>query len=180
MILVVYAHPYPGRSRACAALLAALAGVPGLERRSLYELYPDFDVDIDAEQAALLRADAIVWLHPMYWYSAPALMHHWLEKVMVQGFAYGGGGSRIAGKPVLWATTTGGDASAFSPEGRHHHEFAEFVPAIEQTARYCGLEWREPFMLHGAHLVADAALAQAGEALRARIAALVPAAAPAA
>lgn len=175
MILLVYAHPYPNRSRACAALLSALEDVANLEVRSLYELYPDFDVDVEAEQAALERADAIVWLHPLYWYSAPALMHHWLEKVMVHDFAYGSAGSRLAGKPLLWATTTGGDEEAFSAQGRHHHDFAAFIPAMEQTARYCALDWQEPFMLHGAHLVADDALRAAAEALRARIEALAPA-----
>ena len=74
MILLLYAHPYPSRSRAGAALLSALEGLQGLEVRTLYELYPDFDVDADAEQAVLLRADAIVWMHPLYWYSTPALM----------------------------------------------------------------------------------------------------------
>ena len=176
MILLLYAHPYPNRSRACAALLSALEDLPGLETRSLYELYPDFDIDLEAEQDALLRAQAVVWLHPFYWYSAPALMHHWLEKVMVHDFAYGSKGSRLAGKPLLWATTTGGDENAFSAEGRHHHEFAAFIPAMEQTARYCGFAWQEPFMLHGAHLVPDAALVAAGAALRARIAALAGAA----
>ena len=173
MILLVYAHPYPSRSRACAALLSALEGLEGLETRTLYELYPDFDVDAAAEQSAVSRADALVWMHPMYWYSAPALLQQWFEKVMVRGFAYGDQGSRVAGKPVLWVTTTGGDEAAFSAEGRHHHDFAAFVPAMEQTARYCGLDWREPFMLHGAHLVPDERLLEAGAALRTRIAALV-------
>ena len=172
MILLVYAHPYPSRSRACAALLSALEDVPGIEMRTLYQLYPDFDVDADAEQAALLRADAVVWMHPMYWYSAPALMQQWFEKVMVHGFAYGEGGSRVKDKPVLWVTTTGGDEGAFSPQGRHHHDFAAFIPAMEQTARYCGLAWQEPFMLHGAHEVSDGRLVEAGAALRARIEAL--------
>lgn len=172
MILLLYAHPYPSRSRACAALLSALEGLPGLETRTLYALYPDFDIDAEAEQAALLRADAVVWMHPMYWYSAPALLQQWFEKVLVRGIAYGEGGSRVAGKPVLWVTTTGGDESAFSSEGRHHHDFSAFVPAMEQTARYCGFDWREPFMLNGAHLVPDERLLEAGAALRARIAAL--------
>jgi glutathione-regulated potassium-efflux system ancillary protein KefF len=169
VILLLYAHPYPSRSRACAALLSALEGMPGLEVRTLYDLYPDFDIDVDAEQAAISRADAVIWMHPMYWYSAPALLQHWFEKVMVHGFAYGAEGSRVAGKPVLWVTTTGGDEGAFSTEGRHHHDFSAFVPAMEQTARYCGLDWREPFMLHGAHLVPDGKLLEAGAVLRRRI-----------
>ena len=175
MILVLYAHPYPHRSRACAALLSALEGLPGLQVRSLYDLYPDFDIDAEGEQAALVASRAVVWMHPLYWYTAPALMKHWFEKVLVRGFAYGEAGSRVAGKPVLWVATTGGDEAAFSAEGRHHRAFAEFVPVVEGTARYCGLDWQAPFIVHGAHQVPDAALVQAGEALRRRVEALLPA-----
>src|SRR6185295_5505982 len=64
MILVVHAHPYPKRSRAIAALLAAVRDLPGLEVRSLYELYPDFDIDHAAERAALEKAKLVIWLHP--------------------------------------------------------------------------------------------------------------------
>ena len=174
MILLLYAHPYPERSRACAALLSALEGLPGLEQRSLYDLYPDFDVDVEAEQGILARAEALVWMHPLYWYSTPALLQHWFEKVLLNGFAYGPTGSRLAGKPVLWVTTTGGDEHAFSAEGRHRHAFATFVAPVEQTARYCGLDWQPPFVVHGAHQAADEKLVQAGADLRERIAQLAP------
>src|SRR5688572_21413856 len=53
MILVIYAHPYPGHSRACAALLEAIAPIEDLEVRSLYSLYPDFDVDPAQERSSL-------------------------------------------------------------------------------------------------------------------------------
>ncbi len=169
MILVVFAHPYPRRSRACAALLEALRDLPGIEVRSLYDLYPDFDIDRGAEQAALARAGLVVWLHPFFWYSVPALMKHWLDEVLVRGFAYGSDAGLLAGKDVLWATTTGGDESAFSAEGRHRLAFEAFAPAIEQTARYCGMNWLAPFVVHGAHEVPAESLRESGRELRARI-----------
>ena len=169
MILVVYAHPYPARSRACAALLAAIEGRQGLEVRSLYELYPDFDIDGDAERAALERAKLVVWVHPMYWYSAPALMKHWLDHVLIKGWAHGDGGRALAGKDCLWVTTTGGDEKAFSPEGRHAHAFEAFEPAMKQTARYCGMNWLPPIAVRGSHGVPQEALREAGTALRATL-----------
>jgi glutathione-regulated potassium-efflux system ancillary protein KefF len=134
-ILVVLAHPYPRRSRACSALLASLEGLAATDVRSLYDLYPDFDVDAAAEQAALERAGLVVWLHPMHWYGVPSLLKHWLDTVLVKGWAFGEGGRALAGKDCLWAVTTGGDAAAFSPQGRHGHAFGDFVAPIEQTAR---------------------------------------------
>ena len=45
MLLLVFAHPYPDRSRANQALLEAVRGLAGVEVRSLYDLYPGFDID---------------------------------------------------------------------------------------------------------------------------------------
>ncbi len=175
MIVVVYAHPYPRHSRACAALLSALGDLPGVEVRSLYERYPDFDIDAVAERAALGNAALAVWMHPLYWYTAPALLELWFEQVLVKGWAYGEGGGALAGKDCLWVTTTGGDPGAYTAEGRHGHRFEAFVPPLEQTARFCGMNWLAPFVVHGAHEISDAALRERGEALRARLEAWVQA-----
>lgn len=169
MISVIYAHPYPRYSRACAALLAAIADLPQVEVRSLYDRYPDFDIDPAAEHAALEKARLVVWMHPLYWYTAPALLKHWFDQVLVRGWAYGDGGTALAGKDCLWVTTTGGDETAFSAEGRHGHPIETFSPVIERTARYCGMNWLAPFVVHGAHLVDAEVLRAAGTALRARI-----------
>jgi len=77
MILVIYAHPYPAHSRACAALVAAIRDAEDVQVRSLYDLYPDFDIDGQAERAALAGAQLIVWLHPFYCFGGPALLKHW-------------------------------------------------------------------------------------------------------
>lgn len=168
-ILVVLAHPYPRASRACAALADAVRDLPGLEIRALYDRYPDFDIDVPAEQAALAKAGLVVWLAPMHWYGVPGLLKHWFDVVLVKGWAYGEGGRALEGKAVLWAVTTGGDGPAFSAEGRHRHAFEAFVPPIEQTARFCGMSWLEPHAVHGAHRIDDAALAAAAQAFRARL-----------
>lgn len=78
----------------------------GVEIRSLYQLYPDFNIDIAAEQEALSRADLIVWQHPMQWYSIPPLLKLWIDKVFSHGWAYGHGGTALHGKHLLWAVTT--------------------------------------------------------------------------
>jgi len=171
MIVVIYAHPYPRHSRGCAALLAGLTGLPELDVRSLYDRYPEFDIDAEAERAALAAADLVVWLHPVYWYTAPALMKLWFEQVLVKGWAYGDDDEAraLAGKACLWVTTTGGDDEAYAPGGRHEHRFDAFQPVMEQTARFCGMRWLEPFVVHAAHQVDDAGLRAAGERLRERV-----------
>ena len=169
MTLVVFAHPYPASSRACARLLSAIRDLPGLEVRSLYDLYPDFDIDVPGEQRVLAGARRLVLLHPIYWYTTPALLKHWFDQVLVKGWAYGEGGTALAGKDCLWVPTTGGDEAAYSPAGRHHHPFDTYVPVVEQTVRYCGMNWLAPHVVHGAHVVSDAALESRALELRARL-----------
>ena len=50
MILIIYAHPYPRHSHANQRLLDAVADVADLNVRSLYDLYPDFNINVAAEQ----------------------------------------------------------------------------------------------------------------------------------
>lgn len=80
MILIIYAHPYPHHSHANKRMLEQARTLEGVEIRSLYQLYPDFNIDIAAEQEALSRADLIVWQHPMQWYSIPPLLKLWIDK----------------------------------------------------------------------------------------------------
>jgi glutathione-regulated potassium-efflux system ancillary protein KefF len=169
VICVVHAHPYPSRSRANAALLAAIREVPQVQVRSLYDLYPDFDIDTDAERKAVEGARLVAFLHPIYWYAAPALLKHWFDTVLVRGWAYGEGGTALRGKDCLWIPTTGGDDAAYSASGRHRLAFASFTPVMEQTARFCGMNWLEPFVVHGAHLIGDDELRDAARALAARL-----------
>ena len=169
MILVLYAHPYPRHSRACQALLSAVQNLPDLETRSLYDLYPDFDIDVAAEQAALSRADLVVWLHPIYWYSAPSMLKHWFDVVLLRGWAYGAGGAALHGKQCLWAVSTGGDEESYSAAGMHQQPFENFIAPIEQTARFCGMQWHEPVVVHGAHTVGDAELAALADNFRSRL-----------
>lgn len=172
-VLLVLAHPYPDRSRANRLLLEAVSDLDAVSVRSLYDLYPSFDIDVAEEQAALVRARAVVWQHPMYWYSVPSLLKHWFDKVLSRGFAYGKGGEALWGKRCLWACTTGGDEQAFGAQGMHGRPLSEFMPVVEQTARFCGMSWEEPFVVYAAHRVPLEDLQAAAAGYRERLKGLI-------
>lgn len=171
MLSVFYAHPYPDRSRANRALVEALHDLDGVELRSLYDLYPDFVIDVDAERRALEAAEVIVWQHPIYWYTAPALLKLWFEKVLGRGWAYG---SRRAleGKPCQWVVTTGSLSEGYGEAGVHEHPFEVYEPVVRQTAGFCGMQWLPPLVVHGAHVIDDAWLAREAARYRERLAGL--------
>lgn len=154
--LIVHAHPRPASSVVTGALLRALAERPGTTVRSLYALYPDFDIDVAAEQQALADAGLVVWLAPVHWYSVPALLKHWFDSVLVHGWAYGEGGAALRGKIAWWVTSVGGAAAEYSAGGRHGRPFADYVAPVEQVARQCGMRWVEPFVVHAGHRASEA------------------------
>lgn len=171
--VLIYAHPYPSRSRAGRALLEAVADLPELEVRSLYALYPDFDIDVRAEQAALTRAGLVIWQAPLHWYGVPSLLGAWFERVLAHGWAYGENGGALRGKSALWVTTTGAPAEDYRPGGIHGYPFESFVPAIAQTARFCGMRWVDPpVVVHGAHRISSADLRTMAHQYRLRLEAL--------
>jgi glutathione-regulated potassium-efflux system ancillary protein KefF len=150
LITVIHAHPHPDRSIGGRALLDAVRDLPGLAVRSLYDLYPDLSIDVAAERGALESTRLLVWQHPFYWYGAPALLKLWFEVVLTEDWAFGSR-QALAGKDCLWVTTTGGDLNAFSAAGRHAHPFEAFVAPVEQTARFCGMNFLTPIVLFASH-----------------------------
>lgn len=172
MILVVVAHPYPDRSYANRVLTQSLVGLEGIQVRSLYDLYPDFAIDAEAERAALAAASVVVWQHPVYWYSVPAMLKLWFEKVLTPGWAWGPGGDALHGKRCLWAVTTGGGGVDYLPSGIHGHAFEEFIPSVRQTAEFCGMIWLEPLIIHEARQLTPEQLEVWGARYRERLAEL--------
>ena len=135
---------------------------PSIEVRDLYARYPDYVIDVPAEQAAAERADLIVWQHPLHWYAMPPLMKLWLDDVLTLGWAYGHGpngpGTALRGKDVWLVASTGGPASAYHPDGYNRYFFDAFLPPYEQTAALCGMRFLPPLLLHGARSASKAQL----------------------
>ena len=151
-VLVLCAHPQLELSRANRALLGAAGALgPGIAVRDLYALYPDYLIDIAAEQAALAAAALVVWLHPVHWYSMPPLMKLWLDDVLAFGWAYGPGGEALRGKDVWLVASTGGAEDSYRPDSYNRYFFDAFLPPYEQTAALCGMRFLPPMLLHGAH-----------------------------
>ncbi|HSV82174.1 MAG TPA: NAD(P)H-dependent oxidoreductase [Ramlibacter sp.] len=149
-IYLLAAHPNWRESRVNRRLLARAQDIPGVTVRDLYASYPDYDIDVPAEQARVGKADLIVLLHPIQWYSMPALLKLWLDDVLTFGWAYGMGGTALQGKDLWLAATTGGPENSYHPQGYNRYFFDAFLPPYEQTAVLCGMRFLPPLVLHGA------------------------------
>ena len=156
-VLVIVAHPELEQSRANRRLLNAARAqqqklAPGrLAVRDLYALYPDYLIDVAAEQAALAAARLVVWQQPVRWYGMPPLLKLWLDDVLAFGWAYGPDGRALRGKDVWLVATTGGPEDSYRPDSYNRYFFDAFLPPYAQTAALCGMRFLPPLVLHGAH-----------------------------
>lgn len=134
-------------------MVDAVKDLDGVTFHDLYENYPDFFIDIKKEQRLLLEHDIIVWHHPFYWYSAPALLKEWMDLVLEHGFAYGIQGHALDGKKVLSVITTGGQKEIYSKEGRNHYTINQFLVPFRQSVNLCRMFYLPPFVVHGSHTI---------------------------
>jgi glutathione-regulated potassium-efflux system ancillary protein KefG len=135
----------------------------------LYEAYPDLGIDAKREQRLLEEHDLVVFQFPFYWYSTPAILKEWQDLVLEHGWAYGSRGTALRGKKLLCAISTGGREAAYHRDGFNRFTIRELLAPVEQTAFLCGMEFLEPFVVHGTHAMTVDAIAARAEAYRRRL-----------
>jgi glutathione-regulated potassium-efflux system ancillary protein KefG len=172
-ILILFAHPVLERSRVNRRLVGAVRDLAGVTVHDLYEAYPTLYVDAKREQRLLVDHDVIVFQHPFYWYSCPAILKEWQDLVLEHGWAYGHGGTQLRGKITFNAITTGGPEHAYRRGGYNRFTIRELLAPWDQTAHLCGMRFLAPFAVHAAlRVVGDDDVAQARAAYRQLIEAL--------
>ena len=168
-IYLLAAHPNWRESRVNRRLLHSAGTVATVLANDLYTSYPDYCIDVSAEQAKLAAAQLVVLMHPIQWYSMPALQQLWLDDVLSYGWAYGVGGDALRGKDLWLVATTGGPESSYHPQGYNRYFFDAFLPPYEQTAALCGMRFLPPLLLHGAHGASEPEVTEHVEVFRQRL-----------
>ena len=161
-VLILFAHPLLETSRVHSELLHRAKKVPGVTINDLYENYPDFDIDKEKEKALLLAHDVIIWQHPFYWYSAPALLKQWQDLVLEHGWAYGKQGKALVGKTVFNVISSGGSNEAYRQGGRNRFPISDYLKPFEQTALLCNMTYWPPFWVSGVHRMEAADIEEQG------------------
>ncbi len=145
--LIILSHPNLESSIANKTIIEHLKKtIPNskIEVRHLESLYPDYKIDVKAEQAALLNADFIIFQHPFYWYSTPAILKKYLDDVMIWGFAFGVSGDKLKGKQFLQSITLGGSKESYTPLGYNRFRVEDFLKPMEQTVYHTQMVYNLP------------------------------------
>ena len=97
--------------------------------------------------------EIIVFHHPLFWYSTPALLKEWQDLVLEHGWAYGSKGTALKDKLFFHVLTSGGRREAYSGEGHNRFNLRTLLAPIEQTANLCKMIYLPPFAVQGTHSV---------------------------
>lgn len=105
--------------------------------------------DIEAELAKVMAADLIIFTFPLYWFSVPAILKGWFDRVLVSGRVYGGrrfyDQGSLAGKRGWLVLTCGGRDYMLSEGGIHGDMTQILKPVLQGTLAYTGLSVLPPF-----------------------------------
>lgn len=171
-ILILFAHPALQKSRVNRRLIRYVQDIEDVTFHDLYEAYPDFHIHVTHEQALLVKNDIIVFHHPLFWFSVPAILKEWMDLVLQHMWAYGRKGQALRGKKLLSVISTGGRESLFSENSYNRHTMGQFLNSISQTAYVCSMDYLPPFVVHGTHTITEQEIAHHGENYRKVITAL--------
>lgn len=149
-ILILFAHPAMQKSRVNKRLIEPLSKVEGVTFHDLYDSYPDLYIDVEREKSLLLENDIIIFHHPFYWYSSPAIIKEWEDLVLEFGFAYGPDGTALEGKKMMNVISTGASSDAYKREGHNKYTIREFLRPFEQTANLCRMTYLPPLVVYDA------------------------------
>ncbi|MEZ2131268.1 MULTISPECIES: NAD(P)H-dependent oxidoreductase [unclassified Sinorhizobium] len=137
--------------------------------------------EIDAEQQKLLWADAVLFNFPMWWFSMPAILKGWVDRVFAYGFAYGvgaHGGERwgdrygegvLSGRRAMLTVTIGGREPHYSPRGVNGRLDDLLWPIQHGILFYPGLEVLPPFVVYQSDRLTEDGWPAVAEAYKSRI-----------
>ena len=132
--------------------------VYALEQRHGYEtgtLAPDILDEIEK----VLWSDLLILNFPLFWFSTPAILKGWIDRVLISGLTYGGkrfydrGGLR--GRKAMITLTLGGDAHMLADDGIHGSLDDMLRPLLRGTLYYTGLSVLPPFVAWHVPYISD-------------------------
>lgn len=147
--LVIFADPSLHRSRISRRVADAVASLPGVRVQDLYQLYPDFYIDVRRERELLKAAPLVVFVFQLGWYAMPSLLKEWFDSVFKPEWAASPPG-RLAGKRAFAAVACASSAADYRPGARHGRPLEDYLAPLEQTARACGMDWLAPHLFYRA------------------------------
>ncbi|MEM9756692.1 MAG: NAD(P)H-dependent oxidoreductase [Pseudomonadota bacterium] len=164
-VLIVVAHPDPTSFTAQWAAASEDGARAAGQEVEVADLYASgFDpVAEDRPQSsvdALVRADAVVFHFPVWWYGPPAILKGWFDRVLAENVFFAPGrvfnAAPLAGKRALFCASAGASVEECGPSGRSGDLRLVLWP-LAHALRFCGFRVLEPYLAPGIDAIASPA-----------------------
>lgn len=141
-VLLVTGHTYEQHSVANKLIIKGIKErIPSIKEDNLAQLYPDYRINVKAEQEKLLWADTIIIQVPLFWFAIPSIVMRWIEEVLVRGWAYGSNGKALQGKNILVGITAGSPTNAYE-EGTKGVGINDINKHLNTMFSFCGMNYK--------------------------------------
>lgn len=122
-----------------------------LEQRHAARLDNAFSPDITGEIQKIQAADLVLFATPIWWFSVPAILKGWFDRVLAMGVAWDGGkiyeNGLLRGKQAMLIAAAGGPSDYYRPEGKHKASMSQILHPINHgTLAFCGFNVHEPYV----------------------------------
>lgn len=149
--LIIITHPDMEQSVVNQALIETIKNEKNITVHDLYENYKIIEnLDYKKEQELLLEYEKIVFQFPLYWFSTPAMLKEWQDKVFEYGFAYGHEGTKLKNKEYQIVVTTGSLESAYSAAGKNKYTLDQLLLPLKASLDFIGMKFNGLFVVGGA------------------------------
>ena len=141
---------------------------PDYLKQQMEEMYASevngFAPDIQGEIKKVEWCDLMIWQFPLWWFSVPAILKGWVDRVFAMGLAYGQGRAYekgvFRGKRAMLSVTTGGAEEAFAEKsdpprifheghGFHGDIYGILRPLQRGILRFTGFDVLRPHIVYG-------------------------------
>lgn len=152
-VLIILSHPDINSSIGNKTISESLNQNSNTEVRHLDALYPDYKMDVKAEQEALIKADIIIFQYPLFWYNVPTMLKAWIDQVFTYGFAFGKDSYTLEGKKIIVSFTTGTSAKDYPSD-----VIEKVVFPFKGLADFCKMEYLTEVISHEINNYSDEAI----------------------
>ena len=148
-ILLLFSHTYWADSKVNKALLESAKTLENVTIHNLNTAYPDGKINTEAEIALLQKAEKIIAQFPLFWFSTPAIMKEWQDKILTH-IHHSANPKLLSHKKFSIITNAGGDETSY--DGHHGYTLDTLLSSINYAFSYNGCEVQEIYCIYKANV----------------------------
>lgn len=119
-----------------------------------------FSDELQNEMNKFDKADLVIFNFPLWWFSMPAILKGWVDRVFAMGFAYGAGkgvyeNGAFKNKRAFVTTTTGGPENSYGDKGKNGKTETILFPIQHGIFYFVGMQVLEPFIAYAPARLTD-------------------------